>query len=99
MPYLRELVKLHSDDPFALVGINCFDDEATYRKGLADFEVSWISAYQGAEGTEINDLYRIDGYPTYLLLDADGKIIRKGHSAKAFGGDIARLLGEMKKAK
>ena len=96
MPYLRELVKLHADDPFALIGINCHDDEETYRKGLADFEVSWISAYQGPDGRSINDLYRVDAFPTYLLLDAEGKIIRKGHSARSVGAAIPQLLQEMK---
>tara|TARA_R110002126_G_scaffold12375_5_gene53781 strand:+ start:5916 stop:6215 length:300 start_codon:yes stop_codon:yes gene_type:complete len=91
MPHLRELVKLHEDQPFAIIGVNTGDSESDFRAGVEKFDVSWISAYQG-EKSPIADLYRVQGYPTYVLLDTDGKIVKKGHSGSAMDGDIERLL-------
>lgn len=96
MPHLQELVKLHADEPFALIGINTGDDEKSYRNGLEKYGVTWISAYQGSD-SPIADLYRVRGYPTYVLLDAEGRIIEKGHSGKAMDQPIERLLAAMKK--
>jgi len=94
MPHLRELVKLHEDAPFALIGVNTGDPEADFRKGVEKHDVSWITAYQG-DKSPIADLYRVQGYPTYVLLDSEGKIIAKGHSSTAMDGHIERLLKEL----
>ena len=98
MPHLRELVKLHQDDPFVLIGVNTGDAEDAYRKGLEDYQVTWLSAYQGAE-TPIADLYSVAGYPTYLVIDAEGVIRARGHSGEACDPVIERLLAQMKEAK
>ena len=96
MPHLRELVKLHEDEPFALIGINTNDPPDEYRKGLEAHGVSWISAYQG-DKTPIADLYKVTGYPTYFLIDAEGKIVATGHDGTAMDSKIEALLAEMKK--
>ena len=88
-------MKRHADEPFALVGINAYDDRRAYEKGLKDFKVTWISAYQGAEEAPIADLYRVAGFPTYVLLDAQGRIVAKGHSSQAMERPIAQLLEAM----
>ena len=93
MPHLRELVKLHQDRPFALIGVNTGDSPEDYRKGLETHGVSWISAYQGEE-TPIADMYRVRGYPTYFLLDTDGKIVMTGHSGSAMDDKIEELLAK-----
>jgi len=95
MPHLQELVKLHQDKPFALIGINTGDSPQAYRDGLEKFGVTWISAYQGEE-SPIADLYRVSGYPTYVLLDTQGRIVAKGHSSTAMDAQIARLLADKK---
>jgi cytochrome oxidase Cu insertion factor (SCO1/SenC/PrrC family) len=94
MPHLQELVKLHKDAPFALIGINTGDAEGKYREGLKQFGVTWISAYQGAK-TPIADLYQVKGYPTYFLIDPDGKLVRSSHSSKDYDEPIAKLLKEL----
>jgi hypothetical protein len=95
MPHLQELVKLHTDEPFALIGINTGDAPAKYREGLDKHGVTWISAYQG-ESTPIADLYQVEGYPTYFLIDADGKLIKSSHSSKDYDAPIAKLLAALK---
>ena len=97
MPHLQELVKLHRDDRFALIGVNYGDSEEEYREGLEKFELTWLAAYQGEEKSPISDLYAVVGYPTYLVIDAEGVIRHRGHDGEACDEVIAELLEEMEK--
>lgn len=95
MPHLAELVKLHEGDPFALIGINYNDSPEAFRKGLEDFKVTWISAYQEQGTGPISSLFRVKGYPTYFLIDAEGKIVKTSHSSTDYDEPIADLLKAM----
>lgn len=98
MPHLQTLVKRHEDDPFVLIGINFNDDEAAYRKGLKDFKVSWLSAYKGKTGnSKIVEAFNVQGFPTYYLIDADGRIVASGHNGQAYDKLIAELVAKAKK--
>lgn len=92
MPHLRELVKLYEDKPFAVIGINEGDDREAYTKGLKEFDVSWISAYHEGGTNPVVELYKVSGFPTYFLIDTEGKIVDTGHSGSAFDGAIKRLV-------
>jgi len=98
MPHLRELVKLHAEAPFAIIGVNTGDAPDDFRKGVEQHGVSWITAYQG-ETSPIADLFRVSGYPMYYLIDIDGKIVSKGHSADSMDKKIVALIGKAKEAK
>lgn len=95
MPHLKALVERHENDPFELIGINTGDQPATYRKGLEEHGVSWMSAYQGTS-SPIADLYKVSGYPTYLVLDIDGTIAYRGHNGKAIDKVIEELVEKAK---
>ena len=41
-------------------------------------------------------MYKVSGYPTYFLIDAEGKIVGSGHSGKAFDAPIKRLVAALK---
>ena len=97
MPHLKTLVERHENDPFALIGINTGDSPDAYQKGVKDFGLTWISAYQGQAMSPISDLYKVRGYPTYLVLDTDGTIAYRGHNGKAMDSVIADLLAKAKK--
>ncbi|MEM8711300.1 MAG: hypothetical protein AAGG01_10135, partial [Planctomycetota bacterium] len=76
---------------------NVGDSPDAYRKGVKDFEVSWLSAFEGTQGSSIADLYSIQGFPTYLVLDVDGKIVHRGHGPKEIDAVIERLVAKAKK--
>lgn len=78
MPHLRTLVERHEGRPFAVVGMNAHDSEEDYRQGLKDYKVSWISGFQG-DTPIVSQLFRVQGYPTYLLIDHEGKIVQREH--------------------
>jgi len=100
MPHLKSLVERHADDPFTLLGINYNDKEADYRKGVKDFGMTWPAIYQGYEGnmpaSPISKLFEVSGYPTYILIGPDGKILGSGHDGSAYDKKIAALIKEIK---
>ncbi len=96
MPHLRELVELHKDDPFALIGINVMDSPEDFRAGVKKYEVSWLSAFEGQKSA-IADMYSIVGFPTYIVLDVDGKIAYRGHVGKEIDQVVADLVAKAKK--
>ena len=96
MPHLKELVKLHEGKPFEIVGVNTGDDEDAFRAGLEKHGLSWISAFQD-EKAPITQLFRVQGFPMYYLLDAEGRIVYKGHDHGAASEPIAGLLEKMKR--
>jgi hypothetical protein len=77
LPHLAELVQLHRDDPFRLIGINSYDDEEAFRAGVAEHGVDWLVAFQSEEAP-ITRLYRVGAFPTYLVLDKQGVIRSNG---------------------
>lgn len=92
MPHLKELVERHENDPFALIGLNTNDSEKAYREGVEEYGLTWISAYQGQQMSPISSLYKVSGYPTYLVIDTDGKIVYRGHDGRAIDAHVERLV-------
>ena len=96
MPHLVELVERHKDDPFALIGINYRDSEKDFRAGVEKYKVSWLSAFLGNESALV-ELYAVQSFPTYLVLDVDGKIVHRGHTPDEVDGVVADLLAKIEK--
>ena len=78
------------------IGINTGDSPDAYQKGVKDFGLTWISAYQGQAMSPISDLYKVRGYPTYLVLDTDGTIAYRGHVGTEMDSVIEELLAKAK---
>ncbi|MCA9000433.1 MAG: thioredoxin family protein [Planctomycetes bacterium] len=96
MPHLKTLVERHKDDPFVLLGVNYGDDEQAYRDGLKKFEVTWTCAYAEAERNPIVNLFEVEAFPTFFLLDENGKILYTGHSVDAVDDLIAKGVAKIK---
>jgi hypothetical protein len=78
MPHLKELVKLYEDKPFALLGINSGDSLSDYKKGMKTHGLTWLSAYQKDSNDMLNNLFKVRGFPTYFLIDAEGNLAGVG---------------------
>lgn len=96
MPHLVELVERHKDDPFALIGINFRDSPEDFRAGVEKYKVSWLSAFLGNE-IALVELYAVQGFPTYLVLDVDGKIVHRGGRPDEIDKVVADLLAKVDK--
>ena len=96
-PHERSLVEQLSDQPFALIGVNSDGELDKAKSAVADNNLTWRSFWNGPDGTDgpIARQYRVRGWPTIYLLDAEGRIRYKQVHGEELDQAIATLLAEM----
>lgn len=73
MPDMKKYyAKYH--DSIEFVGINCRDSEETWKKTVEENGLDWTNLYNG-DDTAILKEYAVEGFPTKILIDKDGKIV------------------------
>lgn len=91
-PHERSLVKQLSGKPFALIGINSDgsseEELEKIRKIVKEKDLNWRSFQDKGGQTPISDTWKIAGWPTVFILDAEGKIRLKGE------GDFDKVIEE-----
>jgi len=97
IPHQKALVERHKDDPFAIVGVNTDAEKDAYKKKLADYGVTWRSAWQGGTDGPIPTEWGVDSYPTIFVLDKQHVIRNIGARGEELGRVVARLLEEPEK--
>lgn len=83
LPFLQSLHEKYKDNGFIMIGIDPIDD--TVKDEMADFlEKRGITYTVLFAERDFSDFYRIEGYPTVLLLDRDGNILmnQRGYSSQ-----------------
>lgn len=80
-PHERSLVKELQSQPFALIGVNS-DDLERAKTAIAKNELSWRSFQNQPAGAKssISDAWKVEGWPTIVILDQDFKIRYRGHN-------------------
>ena len=80
------------DEPFALIGVNS-DPLDRAREAVEENGLNWRSFQNQPEGTEkaISDDWKVRGWPTLIVLDADMVIRYRGHS----GDEATRVVREL----
>ena len=76
MPHLKEYYQKYAGK-FEVVGIVSQSEEATWVKMVKEMELPWINVINPQNSTKEKDLtnvYGIKGFPTYIILDKEGKI-------------------------
>jgi len=91
MPQLQAIYNKYRHKGFAVVGIACDSDEEKVPEVVKERGVSYVNLI-GNE--EVTAAYKVQGYPTLFLLDAEGRIVER------FDGAIsaARLDGYIRDA-
>jgi len=76
LPELEELSRKLTGKPFVIVGVNTDNDDRRLRLFLSRNPSPWP---QGRDRTSAvaKGAYRVRGYPTYLVLDPQGKVVHK----------------------
>lgn len=72
-------MELHKDDPFTVIGINTDSDLEDYAKKAADRDITWRNAWCPSPSGGIPGAYSVTGFPTVILVDADGMAVWQGH--------------------
>jgi thiol-disulfide isomerase/thioredoxin len=75
LPELEEIARKFSGQPFAMVSVSIDRNGEALRKFLAKHPAPWSMAWD--EQSELARSYGIHGFPTFLLLDRDGKVLRQ----------------------
>ncbi len=84
------------DQPFALIGVNS-DSLEQANKAVAENELNWRSFQNEPEGFKksISADWKVKGWPTIVVLDADMKVRYRGHDGHAASDMVKELLAAM----
>lgn len=75
-PKLRELVAKLPADRFAIVAISGDEDLGTVTRFIEDEPMPWTNWHAG-KGSDFERVLRIEGYPSYVLVGEDGRILSR----------------------
>ena len=73
IPDMKEYYAKYKDR-IEFVGIDCRDTEEKWKEGVAKHELPWTNLYNG-DGQEIVIAYGVQGYPTKIIIDPEGKVV------------------------
>ena len=60
---------------FEILGIDCSDSDEAWREAVKEHELPWLHVYN-PEDSELLAQYGIQGFPTKIILDPEGKIVK-----------------------
>lgn len=60
---------------FEIMGIDCNDTDEAWRKAVKDNDLPWLQVYC-PEGSSVFDDYDIQGFPTKIILDTQGRVMK-----------------------
>lgn len=82
-PSERSLVKRLANEPFVLIGVNSDRDREALKKTIAKENITWRSFWNGG-GTNgpISNAWKVRGWPTIFVIDADGILRFKAEGAQ-----------------
>lgn len=97
LPKVKQLQSIYGGQEFMVVSVNEDDDEGTWRGFVNAHQMSWEQRFDGSSA--LMRQYQVQGLPTYVLLDRDGKEVQRyvgedpGQSIiERAGPDIRRAL-------
>jgi hypothetical protein len=95
-PHERSLVKRLADRPFALIGVNSDQDREALKKVLDKEQITWRSFWNGGSTSgPISDAWKVHGWPTIYILDANGVIRGRDVRGEAMDRVVDALLAEL----
>lgn len=88
LPKLRELDESLPDERFEILSISVDEQLDTVTEFQVEEPMPWANWHIGPE-SEILKTWVVRGYPTYLLVDADGTVLARTHD---LNDDLAALI-------
>lgn len=74
MPDMKKAYEQYRDR-LEIVGIDCGDQEETWRKSVETLQLPWVNVR--AEGEDIPVLFGVEAFPTKLVLDPQGIVVAR----------------------
>ena len=95
-PHERSLVEKFQNRPFAIIGVNSDSDREEIKKVIEKEEITWRSFWNGGStGGPISTAWRVRGWPTIYVLDANGVIRAREVRGEAMDRAVDALLAEL----
>ena len=60
---------------FEILGVDCNDTEEKWKEAVKSYELPWLHVYNPRSSQVLSD-YGIQGFPTKIVVDPDGKIVK-----------------------
>jgi peroxiredoxin len=75
IPEMKEMYAKYSQR-LEVVGIACGDSEETWKKFVTEKTLPWANLLNGKGDADVSSLYAVKGYPTKIILDPEGRILK-----------------------
>ena len=72
---MKEYYKKYSDK-LEILGVDCNDPEKKWKNAVKNLNLPWKHVYNPKDSYEILKKYQIQGFPTKILVDPEGKIAK-----------------------
>ena len=79
-----------------MLGICGDSNLETAHKTVTDEKINWPCWFDGSTNGTIAHQYNVTGWPTFYLIDQDGKIVARNMDRDYLADDIAELLDKTK---
>lgn len=75
MPELKKYYDKYKGK-FEILGVDCNDTEARWKAAVEKHQIPWKHVRQSKETQNVSDDYGVQGFPTKILIDPKGKIVK-----------------------
>ncbi len=70
-------IKIPNENTFEILGIACGDSEEKWKKAVEENKLPWLNVINDEKGgTDVSKIYAVSGYPTKIVIDRKGKILK-----------------------
>ena len=95
-PHERSLVQAMENKPFVLLGVNSDQTKEIAKKAIEDEKLTWRSFWNGGSTQgPISNAWKVTGWPTIYVLDAEGTIRYREVRGEAMDHAVDALLAEL----
>lgn len=63
-------------DRMEILGVDCNDTEAKWKQTVKDHNMNWKHVYNPKGNKDVLEQYGVSGFPTKVIISADGKILK-----------------------
>ena len=90
LPNLKRLYDSLPEGRLEVLGIDCDEDKEAWKNKIQADQLGWrhITTGSNKENTAF-EAYGVDGIPTTILIDREGKIVHRSHGEE---GEIAKIV-------
>jgi thiol-disulfide isomerase/thioredoxin len=98
LPEIKDLRQKNAGQPLVIVSVSADDKKKTVEEFAAKHGLDWTQVWDGE--MKAASAFRVDSFPTYVLIDAEGRIAYRqkgwapGRSAAALSAAVGQALAD-----